>query len=260
MTWVSLHAFYHGDLDGLLLGGLRPLLAELRTEARLTGFFFLRYWDGGPHLRIRLGTNEPAHVRDLALRRLRAYLAAYPSPDRADLDRYPAQAAQLAAGEGVADYLRRPMPNNTVHEIAYRPETDRYGDGDALALVERHFVESSRIALGLIAAGATATQRIMAAAGALMLAWHGRRPPPAPPGPVDDTLRALAQRVGEIPAGTSTLPRDGALSAWWRTISTLPDARVADLCAHLLCNRLGIGIEQEHGLREAVARAIGGGA
>jgi len=262
MTWVSLHVFHHGDLDALLVDGVRPLVGELHRRSLIDGFFFLRYWEGGPHVRIRLSSTAGDRVRDLATDRLRAHLAAHPSQAPTGTGDYGELAARLAAREGMTAYLREPMPNDTVHEIAYRPETGRYGDGASLARAERHFVESSRIALGLIAAGTTRAQRQTVAFSALLLARHGRRlPAPARHDAYEphylrtrDVLHDLARRTDEVAAGTSPLPADGALTAWWRTVRTLPDPRVADLCAHLFCNRLGIGPDDERCLRYLAAR------
>jgi thiopeptide-type bacteriocin biosynthesis protein len=265
LCWVSVHAFYHGDLDVLLLDGVAPVVADLRRRSLVDGFFYLRYWDGGQHLRVRLRTGNEDAVRRLALDGLHRYLSACPSKDFLELERYPEYAAVLAADEGLTNHLRSPMPNNTVHEIAYRPETDRYGHGAELAAVERHFVESSRIALGLVGAGANRDQRHTAALSAILLAWHGASPTPTSMPPVPGefearyrrtrrSLRVLADRVAEIAAGTSTLPAEGALSAWWRSIGALADSRVADLCAHLFCNRLGLTVADERYLRYLAAR------
>jgi hypothetical protein len=264
-TWTSVHAFYHGDLDVLLRQAVRPLLDELRQASLIDGYFFLRYWEGGPHLRLRLSAPaRPGHVRELALRRLRDYLAVSPSKDIPDLGRYPAEAARQAAAEGVVDYLRELMPNNTAREIAYRPEHDRYGHGEQLAAVERHFVESSRIALGLVAAGMSPGRRHTAAFSAILLSWNGA----AVTAPHPDTdhevryqrrranLHDLARRVAEIADGVSAMPTNGALTAWWRTVSTLPDRSIADLCTHLFCNRIGIGPGEERYLRYLAARTL----
>jgi hypothetical protein len=270
MSWVSVHAFYHGDLDVLLLRGVRPLVEDLRRASLIDGFFFLRYWDGGPHLRVRLSAADSGRVRAAALRRLGDYLTACPSDGLPDLSGYAQRAARLAADEAVVDYLRVPEPSNTVREIAYRPETDRYGEGESLAVVERHFVESSRIAFGLIAAGTTRGQRHLAAFSALLLAWHGRQTAPPAPAADDaehdederryldqrDVLAGLAGQTARISAGTSTLPASGALTAWWRSISTLPDPAVRDLCAHLFCNRLGVGPGEERRLRYLARRTL----
>jgi lantibiotic biosynthesis dehydratase-like protein len=264
VTWVSLHAFHDGDLDDLLLGGVRPLVGELYRESLIDGFFYLRYWDGGRHLRIRLSCPRPGPVRDLALPRLREQLAAMPPGQAAEPGAYAAAAAVLAEREGMTDYLRAPLPPGTVHEIDYRPEYGRYGTGSALATAERHFAESSRIALGLIAAGADRGRRHIAAFCALVLAWHGTpvRAPEPDSGHEEHylarraVLHDLAGRMGDLAAGTSDLPGTGALTAWWRTVTTLPDPAVRDLCAHLLCNRLGIAFGEEHRLRYLARRTL----
>ncbi|WP_327287163.1 lantibiotic dehydratase C-terminal domain-containing protein [Streptomyces sp. NBC_01198] len=268
MSWVSLHAFHHGDLDVLLLDGVRPLVDDLRRAALIDGFFYLRYWDGGPHLRVRLRTARDAEVTGIALGALRGYLRDHPAADRPQPG-YPAQSARLAAAEGVTDHLRTPEPNNTVRAVAYRPETGRYGEGVSLAAAERHFGESSRIALGLIAAGADRGQRQIAAFAALVLAWQGLPRPPVPPADPateagDDEayrgnvtlLHDVAAAAARIAAGTSPLPDDGALTAWWRTVSSLPEPGVRDICAHLFCNRLGVGPREEHRLRRLAYRTV----
>ena len=266
--WVSVHAFHHGDQDALLLGGVRPLLAELRAAGLVEEFFFLRYWDGGPHLRLRFlppSTVDGDQLQRLVLDRLRRHLAAHPAPESAAVADYPRFAPVLARREGVTEYLRRPRPNNTVRPVRYVPETERYGDGADLVAVERHFGESSRIALGLIAAGATRGQRHTTALCAVQLAWlaAGHRPPVSADPDADaryladrQRLRTLKIRVAEIAEGTSTLPASGALTTWWRSIGAAPVRRVADLCAHLLCNRLGLGYPDERRVRQLAARAV----
>jgi hypothetical protein len=265
MSWISVHAFCHGDLDALLLDGVRPLVTRLRAEGLVDGFFFLRYWDGGPHLRVRLSApgGEQA-VRDRAVGWLRGYLRANPSADLINAVTYRSAAARYAAAEGVAAYLPKPMPNNSVHEIPYRPETDRYGEGQSLATVERHFVESSRIALGLVAAGLNPSQRYTAALSAVALAW---RTGPLPRPPLKNAyepryvrmraqLHKLAGQLNGVVAGTSQLPSHGALTAWWQTVQSLPNRQIADLCGHLFCNRLGLGPEEERYVRYLAARTL----
>ena len=62
-SWISVHIYYHDGLDGLIDGAARPLVAELRARALIDKHFFVRYWQGGPHLRLRLlpsaGVSEP---------------------------------------------------------------------------------------------------------------------------------------------------------------------------------------------------------
>src|SRR5690349_6351129 len=120
------------------------------------------------------------------------------------------------------------MPNHTAHEIPYEPEYERYGLGPSLATVERHFSESSRVALGLIAAVLSRDQRHTVAFSAILLSLQ--RATVTPPRPNADHearyrrrrdgLHSLAGRMAEIAGGTSNLPPQGALTAWWRTVGT----------------------------------------
>ena len=295
MKWVSVHAFYHGDLDVLLLDGVLPLVEHLRRRGLTDASFFLRYWDGGPHLRLRLRAGSAAgHVEALALRWLRRYLSAHPAQEVPSLDRYAEAAAAFATAEGMDEFLPEPLPNNTVLPFPYRPEIARYGDGASLAAVEQHFAESSRIALGLIAAGTDRDQRHTVAVSAILLTWTAFTPvgcAPRPPamasagrtapslygtraGEFEEryhagraSLGVLASRTAQIADGTSTLPPSGSLTTWWRSITALrqrlaaagndPDRalRIADTCAHLLCNRLGLTITDESYVRYLAARA-----
>jgi hypothetical protein len=279
--WVSAHIFYHGELDQVLIHLVDPLVREL-TRARLAvASFFLRYWDGGPHIRLRLlpGPVGPEPVRSRIDQRCAELFGARPAPDLFDPADYPPWAGELARLEGVQDYLRHPYPNNSLAYFPYRREHHRYGHGAAIEAVERHFGESSQIALALIKAGLTTAARDTAALSLLLLAWlSAAQPPPARPPPTDpsleerferqrETLRQIAQRMRTISV-QSAGSGQGALAAWTRSLGRLRAAlavagtgdddvsRVIDLCAHLACNRLGLSPADEQHLRYLATRTI----
>ena len=52
--WISAHVFYSDGLDRLLTEAVRPLVGELIAARLVRAYFYLRYWDGGPHLRLRV--------------------------------------------------------------------------------------------------------------------------------------------------------------------------------------------------------------
>ena len=56
-SWLSLHFFHHGDLDRLLVECVGPLVLALKREGAIAESFFLRYWNGGPHIRLRLAVS-----------------------------------------------------------------------------------------------------------------------------------------------------------------------------------------------------------
>ena len=69
-TWISAHIFHAGDLDALITRVAGPLVSDLNPE----GFFFLRYWEGGPHLRLRMRVSDPGAAERELLARARAHL------------------------------------------------------------------------------------------------------------------------------------------------------------------------------------------
>jgi len=279
--WVSAHLFYHGHLDLLLVDLVAPLTEELAAAGTCDRYFFLRYWDGGPHVRLRLHAPVAVHGQ-VAVRVERAaarFFRERPSRDALDPAVYLAEARRLARREGMRRYTRRPYPNNSVALIPYRPEYARYGPGPAIRAVERHFVESSAIAIGLLRSGASAGQRDTAALCLLMLTWHRAgfdhsRLTPASSDLDDvpdveqrylrqrDTVRALADRMQAVASGAGG---DGALAMWRDSLDRLRAAlgdspatmRILDTCAHLVCNRLGVGPTSEAYLRYLASRSAG---
>jgi hypothetical protein len=168
--WVSAHLFHYGDLDALVTAVVAPLVAELTGSGAIEGHFFLRYWEGGPHVRLRL---RPANrdlagpVRDLVRARATEYLASHSSTPRLAPESYRALAEKLGRAERRDEYETGLRPNDSVQFIAYRPEYAAYGDDACLAAVEQHFTESSTIALGLLRSGRSREQRAASALAAL---------------------------------------------------------------------------------------------
>src|SRR5262245_46984520 len=124
-SWISAHIYYHSSLDELIDGAARPLVATLRSRARITQHFFVRYWQGGPHLRLRL---LPAAVDDhdavaAALDdATAAFLRARPSRTVIDGDDYRRMTGPLASAEPGASAIEPLEPDNTLRWRAYQPE------------------------------------------------------------------------------------------------------------------------------------------
>ncbi|MBF8194495.1 hypothetical protein ITP53_54350 [Nonomuraea sp. K274] len=179
--WLSAHLHYRGDLDTLLRDAVAPLVRALGAD-----FFFLRYWDGGSHVRLRLRGADEAVV----VGHMNAYFAAHPAPESMTAREYAEVAAVLAAREGMTDHLTSLRPNNSVEFAPYRPETAKYGTGDTLRAVERHFTESSRLALDVLDRRPTANQRELAVLGILLLSWYAAGVPGVRPA---DDVEALCR-------------------------------------------------------------------
>jgi hypothetical protein len=166
--------------------------------------------------------------------------------------------------------------------------------GCGSSVCERHFAESSRLALTLLRAGISIEQRQTVALTAIVLAhaacvedrdalahrlvtsrrfWTADNSRNAQLestyAPVYESQRPhlvrLATRVFVLSRGEST-PRDGIVeAAWWESVRRLHDAlppggppvdAILDTCAHLLCNRLGLPLTRESYVRYLAARAV----
>ncbi|WP_192583653.1 lantibiotic dehydratase C-terminal domain-containing protein [Streptomyces albicerus] len=99
-VWLSVHVYAHSDLDdhlAVLAGHLHTVAAAVGAHA----WFFLRYWEGGPHVRLRvLCSSAGQRTRALELLCAAAEHWAEQNPEREEL-----REAEYAAS--VAWVLRR---------------------------------------------------------------------------------------------------------------------------------------------------------
>ncbi|MGW2581004.1 thiopeptide-type bacteriocin biosynthesis protein [Streptomyces virginiae] len=155
--WQSHHLFLHStteDTDRFLTRDAAPLLDRLVTTGEATDWFFIRYGQDGPHLRIRVRTPATATTT-----------AADPTPLQ-DLPDLPDLLARLARQ---VPAVPGPWPSRhaEIHAVPYVPETRRYGGPRALPVAEALFAASTRTALDVLRAlpaTTTAASRLTAAA------------------------------------------------------------------------------------------------
>jgi thiopeptide-type bacteriocin biosynthesis protein len=278
--WLSAHIFYHDNLDQLLADLVGPLVDELSHAGWIERYFFIRYWDGGNHLRLRLlppdGCRDAVH--GWVARRVTTYLRRRPATVTVPPHRYATTAARLAAHERVTEYARTPYPNNSVGFFPYRREHGKFGYGTAIEAAERHFADSSQIALAVVAAGAAAGRpadrhRAVVALSLILAAWFCCQPdldrllrmlPPAGTADGHEQLRRFGVRLYERVVRGAGEPADGTLAIWTGSVRRLRDAfpdsasqwRVVDTCAHLACNRLGVRLATEDQLRRLAIRTV----
>lgn len=152
MTWAAVHVFYHGNHDPLVRACIGPALADLREAGTVDRAFFLRYWQGGPHVRVRVRARDQA-ASDLAADGLataiEGFLARWPSRLPVDPDAFAEAQRRLATLEG-RDTDPRLHPDNTVIRAAYDPEYGKYGGTVGVAIAEDLFDASSRLVTGLL--------------------------------------------------------------------------------------------------------------
>ena len=161
--WISLYIYYHQDPTPLLVECLEPLVRELQNQRTLRQHFYVRYWEGGPHVRFRVlpqRASEADGLRDHLIQSINAYLQKYPSLVQLDVERYAQASAYFSSFELGEVKSFELHPNNTVRQVAYVPEWQSYGGQHAMPAVERQFSVSSSLGLQLLGQPTSAERRV----------------------------------------------------------------------------------------------------
>jgi hypothetical protein len=185
--WESWHL--HVDslapqaLETALLSVLAPALSELAgPDGGVPPWFFIRYWQGGPHLRLRVADCTAAQ-RDRLVDRLRAGLATVNAgiagSERISQASYLAAAVPISAlgQHGPAEPVEPLLPAG-VHRVGYQPEYSRYGGADLIAVTEQLFHASSVVTLRACRQRASFAQHVadgLESMAATLSAWPGDR-------------------------------------------------------------------------------------
>ena len=169
-TWRSLHVYRYGKQDEFLVDGVAPLIGSLRESGALADFFFLRYWQGGHHVRLRLllDREDADAVVDEVTAKLAGHLAETPVHVDFDADEF-AEAAQpmMAAMEG--EQVQRLQPPDSILECDYTPEHAKYGGPRGVAIAEQYFGRSSEIVLDALRRTGGASGKRLGAGFSMML-------------------------------------------------------------------------------------------
>ncbi len=162
-NWLSIHIFYYSNVNPMLLDCLAPLVEQLRVQKLIRRYFFIRYWQEGHHIRLRLLPEEGVEhemIKRVVEPAVSAYLQRNPSLYKPDFRHFTAYhkiqfVAEYGEDKWIATYgINGEMPvrtNNSFHYIAYEPEYDRYGGIEGVEVAEWHFEQSSAIVLRLLA-------------------------------------------------------------------------------------------------------------
>lgn len=287
VDWRSYHFFYRRDRDLLLVEFVRPVIAALLADRLIDRFFFIRYPEGGPHvrLRVRLAARR-AGVAAMVEESLQATAARF-------LQRWPPQPLP-DTGPGEAAHGLRPHPDGVLLPFPFEPETERYGGAELLPHSMDFFAVSSVRVLELVAARGDETPgRRLAGALRLLLQqavgfardeaelWSllSYRLPMAKGleaavhefgdrrfEVLREDYRALFLREAEAVAAATHADPPAASGAWFveaaRRLSqavrpAAPDARwqIGTSQMHMTANRLGVSINEEIYLGRILWRA-----
>lgn len=231
--WLSAHIPVQTHLpsdhaDQLITKVLWPLIGQLRRADEILGAFYIRYNDGGPHIRLRIRRRHEATCdRQRFLRRFER---------RAD---------------------------TRLSWCVYEPEYDRYGGIGNIALSECLFEISSDLSVALLSSATplkSSGRRIRAATVMLVQLVHlvnNRRRAAAILEHYADMYRLLSVRLGMMPS-ISSYQRylqeasvdcdfvDFVGNLWDRLSAGVPlDSRIDLACAQLLSLRRCLGDQED---------------
>ncbi|XCB29009.1 lantibiotic dehydratase C-terminal domain-containing protein [Arcanobacterium hippocoleae] len=150
MEWHAFHAWCHS------------IEAQERLAVHLFGghkldsdWFFIKYWVGGPHLRVRTRSQR---VHEALLRKAQEWLDREEVPS---LDRNEFYSRVNLFGEDIDDVDELPwFPSGTVLEMPYYPELDRYMGLNHITASERAFQHSSALAVAAFATPHSPSARV----------------------------------------------------------------------------------------------------
>lgn len=131
-NWLAAYLYRAEPWEPFLQEAVQPFVRQILSEGLADGYFFIRYWEQGPHVRLRFHGN-PQILAEKVRPRLEAHFSAYfdKQPSHRDLSMWPKERHSEL------------LPNDHVHFTPYEPEYDRYGGKAGIVIAERHFQASS---------------------------------------------------------------------------------------------------------------------
>ncbi|MER8000701.1 lantibiotic dehydratase C-terminal domain-containing protein [Streptomyces sp. NPDC095613] len=147
--WRAVHIHVpHSLHTPFLCDVVAPLL---RAEGLRDHFFFLRYWQGGPHLRLRMLDGPGAGPAEAADRVVAGLARAMPEFKAEEREEY---AYGLTLQDELArleeETSREGRPIGALDRVAYEPEYRKYGGPAGVAIAETVFRKSSVAVLDLL--------------------------------------------------------------------------------------------------------------
>ncbi len=150
--WVSTHLFYPGDRNRVLLDFVLPVASRLVGSGAADRFFFIRYYEEGPHvrLRLRIDPDRAGEIEEQIARGADNFFSLWPV---ARALREPWHEPSNRSRPLVPmDPAHPNLCKETWRPSIFEPETERYGGRDRLPASLDFFALSSAASLRYLAA------------------------------------------------------------------------------------------------------------
>ncbi|MEX2803665.1 thiopeptide-type bacteriocin biosynthesis protein [Streptococcus sp. H31] len=141
MKWDSYHIFYHNyeKHDELI-----NIIDDYMIKVNEKQWFFIRYWDGGPHIRFRVKSGF--ETKKLFVN-VEAFIKRNLTQIKIDKDKfYKSSLKYRNSGDDGTQWYEE----GDIKIIDYIPEYERYGGKELMELTEKLFISSSKLSCYLI--------------------------------------------------------------------------------------------------------------
>ncbi|MEM6967336.1 MAG: thiopeptide-type bacteriocin biosynthesis protein, partial [Bacteroidota bacterium] len=137
-TWLSVHLYYNEPWEEFLQKALEPYVNTAVQTGIAQQYFFIRYWENGPHIRLRM-KGEEEMINTILKPNLEEHFTHYfeSKPSRRTEPQYPPNFS-----ETLKWFL-----NNSISYNEYQPEVGRFGGKLGIQIAEKQFMISSKVVL-----------------------------------------------------------------------------------------------------------------
>jgi len=136
--WLSAYLYYNEPWETFLVEAVEPYIKTVMQTGVADQYFFIRYWDRGPHIRLRFKA-ETKIINEILRPNLEEHFLGY-------FDSKPSQRTEPNYPLSFPDEYKW-LPNNSVVFCDYEPEVNRYGGLAGVKIAELQFQVSADITL-----------------------------------------------------------------------------------------------------------------
>lgn len=140
--WFAVYLFYPGDLNLMLQQLIHPFINRFFKEESDGAYFFIRYWENGSHIRLRMNVD----------------------PEKQEM--------LFAEMKNRANVFSAQYPDLKLIYASYEPEITRYGNLQSMPWAEAHFFKSSAFILDWISSKKTGASVLVQALSMHLILLH----------------------------------------------------------------------------------------
>jgi len=140
-TWLSVHLFYNEPWEEFLYEAVEPYVSTAIQTGIAESYFFIRYWEKGPHIRLRF-KGEKDMMETILKPNMEEHFLNY-------FESKPSIRVEPNFPKDFDEELKW-HPNNTFTYFDYEGELERFGGENGISIIENQFMLSSKTILELI--------------------------------------------------------------------------------------------------------------